>query len=320
MNALLRAVLLVLAAAALPACDSDPTVEARQPDFRLSAPGNGANGVAGTPTFAWEESYGTTTYALEVSPDSAFSTRVINETGLALRSFTPAAPLNPGTVYYWRVTAERPTGNIGSTGGAWSFTTLAPTPGAFTLSAPGNGTTGVSTVPMFSWTASPGAASYRLQIGTSAGLGSLVLDQGGILTTSATPSVTLTANTVYYWQVLAESSTSVPATGAPWSFTTQAGAPGTFAMLSPSNGSTFVSRTPTFTWNPSTDATSYRIEVASDVNFNSVELDQSGIVGTSFTTSTPLLPLRTYYWRVTATGTGGTTPASPSPLSFTTSS
>lgn len=317
MNACLRALALVAVAAWLPACDS-PDVTPRPPDFGLLSPSNGAIGVTGTPAFSWEESFGTTGYTVQVSKDSAFATTVVNQSGVSGTSLSPGVTLDPGETYFWRVIAERPDGDVSATGSPWSFTTVSSTPGSFTLTAPANSATGVSVAPTFSWTSSPGAASYRLQVATDAGLNSVVADQSGILTTSQASPVTLQPATVYFWQVIAESTNNVIATGAPFTFTTGSSLPGTFSMTSPSNGSTLVSTLPQFTWNPSTGATSYRLEVARDSNFNVTVIDQSGITTTSFTTTTMLLPTTTYFWRVTATNTAGTTPAAPTPFSFVT--
>lgn len=315
----LRRSLLTLLALALPACNGTPSVGEAPPDFNLSNPSNAAIGVVGTPTFTWATSPNTTTYTFQLSTDSGFATPVVNETGIAATSFTPSVTLSPGTIYFWRVLAERPTGNIPAEGSPWSFTTVAPVPGAFTLVAPTNGATGVFVVPSFSWTSSLGTASYHLQVSTDPGFATLVVDQAGLLTTSATSPITLQPSTPYFWKVLAESTSVVTATGAPWTFVTQSPAPGSFTMTSPMAGATGVLTLSTFTWTPSTGATSYRLEVSRDFSFSTVVVDQSGITATSFTLTTPLLALTTYYWRVTAVnGSGSTATATSAPFSFTT--
>jgi len=162
-----------------------------------------------------------------------------------------------------------------------------------------------------------GAASYRLQVSTSPGFASLLLDQGGITSTSATPALVLTSSTAYFWQVIAESTSTTTATNAPFGFTTAAG-PGAFTMVAPMSAATNVSRTPLFSWNASAGATSYRLEVSTDFNFTTVTIDQSSINALFFTPSTALAATTTYYWRVTATGPTGTTVASPAPFFFTT--
>jgi hypothetical protein len=316
MRSFSRVALLIVSAAGLPACGGHPLGEAQGSEFELSTPANGAIGVVGTPTFTWTPSAGSTTYTVQVSTDSGFSTFVVNASGIGATSLSPAVTLDPGTVYFWRVFAEATSGNVGAEGIPWTFTTVAPVPGAFTMSAPPSGSTDVPTLPTYSWNASLGAASYRLQVSTDSGFGTLVVDQAGIGTTSASPAAPLATSTTYFWQVLAESSSVTPASGAPWSFTTQAPAPGSFTMTSPADGATSVSTLPTYTWNPATGATSYRLQVSEDFNFATLAIDQMGILTLSATPSTPLQPGTTYYWRVYAVNGGASTIATPAPLSF----
>jgi hypothetical protein len=73
-------------------------------------------------------------------------------------------------------------------------------------------------------------------------------------------------------------------------------------LLSPSNGATDVSISPTLIWNASSGATSYRLQVS---NGMAIAIDESGIMGTQFTVSR-LLSNTTYYWSVSAISSGGT--------------
>ena len=76
-------------------------------------------------------------------------------------------------------------------------------------------------------------------------------------------------------------------------------------LSSPADGARNVSRSPTLTWNASSGATSYRVQVATDPSFTALVFDQAGVTGTSVSLSG--LGSRTlYYWHVNATGTGGT--------------
>ena len=75
-------------------------------------------------------------------------------------------------------------------------------------------------------------------------------------------------------------------------------------LSSPSNGSTGISTSPTLTWNASTGADSYALQVATDPGFSTIILQQSGITGTSFTVD-GLSENTTYYWRANATNAYG---------------
>lgn len=72
-------------------------------------------------------------------------------------------------------------------------------PNCSTLSAPANGSTGVSaSLTTLSWTSSPDAASYDVYMDTNADPTTLVINTTG---TSYTPS-SLALNTTYYWKVV----------------------------------------------------------------------------------------------------------------------
>ena len=180
-----------------------------------------------------------------------------------------------------------------------------PAPNAPTLSSPANGAIGVSTNPTLSWNASTGADSYGVQVSSDPGFTTLVYNQTGITTTS-TNVTGLTGNTVYYWRVNATNTGGTSSWSGSFSFTTTAGSPPLAPTLSsPASGTTNVSRTPTLTWNASSGATSYRVQVSTDPGFATFIYNQANIATTS-TTVTGLGSRVTYYWRVNATNTYGT--------------
>lgn len=92
--------------------------------------------------------------------------------------------------------------------------------------------------------------------------------------------------------------------------------PASPVLVSPANGSAGVSVSPTLSWNASSGATSYRVQVSTDNNFSSIVYDQSGITSTT-TSVSGLLNGTLYYWHVNATNGSGTSGWS-SAWSFTT--
>jgi YVTN family beta-propeller protein len=101
--------------------------------------------------------------------------------------------------------------------------------------------------------------------------------------------------------------------------TTAAGgsAPGAFTITSPVNGDASASTTPTLSWNASSGAASYTVEVASASTFGATDVvNQTGLVTTSLAIGTPLTKGVIYYWRVTAVNSSGSTAASNAPLWF----
>ncbi len=88
------------------------------------------------------------------------------------------------------------------------------------------------------------------------------------------------------------------------------------ALVSPAKGATGISTNPLLVWSPSSGASTYRLQVASNPDFSPTTVDQSALSGVSQQLS-GLVNGRTYYWRVSATGAGGSSPFS-APWSFAT--
>jgi predicted extracellular nuclease len=78
-------------------------------------------------------------------------------------------------------------------------------------------------------------------------------------------------------------------------------------LISPEDGTTVTSRTPTFTWEEDPDAVCYRIEIDNEPNFR-LPLVQSSIVVRSEEYTAFRLRNGTYYWRVQVSGACGTSP------------
>lgn len=94
-------------------------------------------------------------------------------------------------------------------------------------------------------------------------------------------------------------------------------APSAPTLSSPANGSTGVSVTPTLSWSASSGATSYSLQASTDNTFAStVTVNQASLTSTSYSASS-LANSTTYYWRVNATNSYGTSSWS-SVSSFTT--
>ncbi|MGQ9604224.1 MAG: S8 family serine peptidase [bacterium] len=178
-----------------------------------------------------------------------------------------------------------------------------------TLVSPANGATNVSIPVTLTWNASSGATSYNVQVSTNSSFTSLVYNQTGITSTSTTVS-NLSEGTLYYWRVSATNSAGTSAWSSVWSFTTASGTgtpPPAPTLVSPSNGATGVSRTPTLTWNASPGATSYRVQVSRYSSFSTVVYDKT-VTTTSVKLDIKLSGWTTYYWRVCAINQYGTSP------------
>jgi GH18 family chitinase len=81
--------------------------------------------------------------------------------------------------------------------------------------------------------------------------------------------------------------------------------PSTPTLATPSSGTIDQSITPTLAWNTATGATTYRLQVSTDAGFSTTAYDNAALTGTNQQV-TGLANSTVYYWRVSATNTGGT--------------
>lgn len=183
-------------------------------------------------------------------------------------------------------------------------------PAAPTLSSPTNAATNVSTSPTLSWAASSGATSYTYQVSTSSSFTSYVYNASTTATSIALSG--LSAGTTYYWRVSATNSAGTSDYSTVYGFTTASGsAPSAPTLTSPSNAATNVSRTPTLSWAAVSGATSYGYQVSTSSSFSTIA--RSGTVTTnSVTISSSLSKKTTYYWRVLASNSYGSSSYSSS--------
>ena len=91
----------------------------------LISPFNGATGVPTTLLLGWNGPWGSTSYQLQVSISSDFSSMVIDSSNITGQSFG-IRELDSNMQYYWRVKATN-AGGTGSYTNTWSFTTIGPT-------------------------------------------------------------------------------------------------------------------------------------------------------------------------------------------------
>ncbi len=188
------------------------------------------------------------------------------------------------------------------------------------LSAPANNSTNQFPSLILSWTTATGAATYEVQVATSSGFGSATVADQGLISglTYAPPG--LNGGTTYYWHVDATNSNGTQAWSAAWSFTT-AQIPGVPLISSPSNASqnqAISGLTLSWSSNSGGPVTSYTVQLAITSTFSTTVNSWTNPLPAA-TTSEALPTLAnatTYYWKVAATGPGGTAWASA--WSFTT--
>jgi subtilisin family serine protease len=278
----------------------------------LVSPANGATNVAVPTSLTWSAPTGNpTSYRVQVSTSSAFTTLAYDQSGLTSTS-TTVSGLSAGVVYYWRVNASN-AGGAGAWSVTWSFTTTPPpAPAAPVLTGPANGASGVSIPATLTWNAAANATTYRVIVSTNSGFAGTPVYDATVTTTSTSVS-NLSPSTPYYWHVIAGNTGTATTPSADWSFTTSAAAPTpppVPVLVSPANAATGVAVPTTLTWNASTGATSYTVQVSTSSTFATFAYNAS--VTTTSTTVSGLAANTRYYWRVNASNTGATSAFSAS--------
>jgi hypothetical protein len=267
-----------------------------------ASPLNNSTGVTQPVTLKWISSSGAVSYRLQLGKDSTFSTTICDTTGLIDTSLTISG-LSNLTKYYWRVNAKNTVGtNNWST--IWNFTTLTVTPSSPVLLAPVNNAVGQAVALKLNWNASTGTNSYKIQVSTSSTFSTLIVNDS-LITTTSLQVTGLANNTIYYWRVNAKNTNGTSSWSPVWNFTTLISLPAVPVLLSPANNAVNQAAALKLSWNASTVANSYNIQLSTTPAFSTLILNDSLITTTSLQV-TGLANNTTYYWRVNAKNISGT--------------
>ncbi len=269
----------------------------------LLNPANGATNVALPVIFSWNGVTGATYYRIQIYIGINLVEDISN---IAATQYTDTTLLGQ-TQYRWRLRAYSPTDSS-----AWSgyfvFTTAVAPPPVPTLISPPNNAVDVSRTPLMDWSDVPNAQTYHLQVSTAPTFGTTVIDIPGLTSsqyqiTGANP---LANSTTYYWRVDATNGGGTSQWSAVWSFATIPAPPPPPTLLTPANGATGVSLTPTLTWQTLAGGVTFHVQIATDNTFNNTIFDSTEITPAQITVPPGILGgLITYYWRVSAKNTGG---------------
>jgi hypothetical protein len=275
---------------------------------KLSSPVNHSTAIAINPLFRWDTNYYANSYRLQIATDSLFTQIVTDTTGFTSIGFQLGNILEFNTKYYWRAKSFFPLGQS-AWSEKWDFVTINP-PAAPVLITPTNNSYVSNVTPTISWNSSSGALSYRLQVCLDSLFSTnIVYDTSGFTGTSIpVPSGRLLDNNKYYWRVNATNAQGTGYWSSIWSFTVKI-PPSAPTLISPFNGATNVSLTPTLSWNSvylnMAPATSYQVNISTDSLFSTVLYDTT-ITPTSFTLRTGVLSnITSYYWKIRGINQGG---------------
>lgn len=189
-------------------------VTAAQPP-NLTAPSTNLITTNRQPFFGWNSAEGASTYQIQVSPSTSFSSLTVNVTALSGTSYLPTTPLGY-TTYYWRVRGRNSAGVYGSWSASWKLTVTAMMPP--NLIEPANVSTTIYTMTWFGWDGMSGATAYQIQISPYSNFSSL--SQNVVLTSTYFYPGTPLGYRQYFWRVRAKNSAGVWGLwSATWSFT-----------------------------------------------------------------------------------------------------
>jgi hypothetical protein len=189
----------------------------------LVSPTSGSTDTSCTPTLDWSDSTGATSYTVQVSVSSTFSSTVVNQTVSSSSYTIPGGTLTSFTTYYWRVNATNANGTSGWSS-TWNFTTGdcggVTVPNPPTLQSPTNGATDTSCTPTLDWSDSSGATSYTVQVSTTSGFTSTLVNETVSGSSYTIPNGTLSSFTTYYWRANASNTAGTSGWSSTWNFTT----------------------------------------------------------------------------------------------------
>lgn len=265
--------------------------------------------------FAYNNTDNLVVAVLEDTPDyTATSNRFYTYTGVT-----------NSTLYYRSDTtvpnpASPPTGTRSATKSRTGLIGLTPLPPACpSLTAPGAGSTTVSSTPTFTWSAAANAAGYRVSLGTTPGGTDLMnkVDVGAV--TSYQYTAGLMYGTQYYLTVYSYnvSGESTGCTERTFTITTTVPCP---TVTLPVANAQNMSLTPTFTWNPVASVSGYRISIGTTSGGTDIlnSEDVGNVTNYTYNGSTVLTKGTIYYYTISAYGASGTTSATCSARNFTT--
>src|SRR3989339_97081 len=172
-----------------------------------------------------------------------------------------------------------------------------------TLISPANGSGNLSAPVTLTWSSS--ASSFHVQVASDVSFNNLLVDVSGISNQSYVINV-LAGGTKYYWRVNASSLLFTSDWSSVWNFTSASGQtiPPAPALISPANNSTNQPTTIVLSWNASTGADHYWIQIATDQTFSNPTIGDSTIRGTSYQANNLTISTN-YFWRVKVINSAG---------------
>jgi len=261
-------------------------VSGEGPKLTLLEPGFGYNVNTLEPEFTWNEYIGADEYNIVCAKDSLFENIVFDEVEDS-ESYTFDEELDNFTDYFWKVKADN---------SVWSDTWQFTTNYVVSLINPQNDFS-ASLRPHFTWNELDGASVYTIQVSQSGDFDTILYENSSADTYFDVPE-SLEEDNTYYWRVKTDTS------GENWSEIRLFHTDILVTLSTPADGATEIDVPVVFSWVPLDNANNYRIQVASDEDFEDIVLDEEIDATTnpdSWTENNILTAnIDGYYWRMTS--------------------
>ncbi|MHC4661940.1 MAG: C1 family peptidase, partial [Planctomycetota bacterium] len=271
---------------------------AEEPPAQASGPtpSDGATGQSLSVMLEWNPAARADSY--DVYLDTANPPLACISSNQSGTTHTPAG-LDYDTSYYWRIDSI----NTGGTteGPVWSFRTQIAPPSVATVPLPAYEGQNVSITTDLLWNAANAAEGYHIHFGTNSDP-PYVSDLGNVMTYD--PGV-LGYYTSYYWKVVPYNAGGNAASVTVWSFQTAEELPDQASSPVPGDTATDVAVSITLEWQVAARAAAY--DVYLDTQDPPLACVSSAQAGNSYDPPADLAFDTTYYWRIDAKNTGGTT-------------
>jgi hypothetical protein len=172
------------------------------------------------------------------------------------------------------------------------------------LASPANASVNAAISPVLTWNAAARAATYQVQVSTSALFADTVVRDTGLTVLSKSEGPLLN-NTTYFWRVAAKNAGGTGAWSAVWSFTTIPAVPMQVQLLSPKDTAKIPADSVLLVWRKSVAGTDrYKLEIAADSLMTTMIYSDTTVIDTQKIYK-GLSDKTTYWWHVLAHNVAG---------------
>jgi photosystem II stability/assembly factor-like uncharacterized protein len=254
-----------------------------------------------TVSLSWDSVAYTESYTVQVATDSSFTNLIVNDSTITAIT-RQVTGLSDGARYYWRVAAKNVIGTS-SYSDIRSFSTVINTPGTLTAQAL------PSERIILSWTdKSNNNLGYIIERKLAAENNYIVIDTLKSDIIGYTDTTLISINT-YQYRIKSYNLVETSAYSNEVTIKTLPPYPSLPLLIAPLNNLSNLSATLYLSWNTSTSADSYRLQVSKDSTFKSFILNDSTLT-TPTRQVTGLDDGVRYYWRVNSKNAAGISPYS----------